>query len=310
MSSKTLLILAVILIVLAAGAGFKIYSPNLMGTTPNPYTESIKDLNENNISKIEITKKQNQPSPSPDGIKPSNKQSLPSDDGSLTLSKVSNIWKVDNKKADQTKVQAIIKKILNSNQAELVSETNLKHKDFEVSDDLATQVKLGDTTFLVGKSGGGGNYIRLSGSDSVYLLKDLTSSDISTTPKDWLDLTVVAIDKQNIKRLKFMKTDENFSIIPKDGKWKLETGEKEVKSEKIDPILTQLASFKANDLATTAVSGTPDLTLNIEQNSSSETLNFFKQESDYIVERLSDKEKFTVSEFQVKDLLTPSKDLI
>lgn len=291
MKNKPLYILAAILLVLGGAAAFKIYFPKI-SPSANLYSNSIKSFNGQKVTSVEIANK----------------------DNTLKFSKANGQWSLNGEKVVPDKIEGLVKKVLDANQAELVSETNIKHKDFEVTDDLATKIKLNnDSQFLLGKAAfGGGLYIRISGRDNVYLVKNLTSNDASVDLQQWYDKTIISIDHKDIKTIKIVKGNETFTIAQQGEKWVWQEGNKELKQDKAGSVALKLASFQAKELIPSSQSGEmakPDVSINIESGKGTENLDIYKVADGYIVDRKSDGKKFKIDEAAAKDVLVSLKDL-
>lgn len=292
MKPKTLKFLLIIFIGLIGLISLTIYLPRLR-QKPSPFQEKIKSINKDSISTIEISK----------------------GDQTVKLSKENNIWKVNDKKANQSSVNSLLDGLFSQN-TELISQTNRRHQDLELTPEKATQVKLDDKlNFLVGKSGVGGIYLRFADNDAVFLAKDLSLSDVSTDTDDWYDKTIVEIDPSKIKKLTFEKPQEKFVLIKnEEGKWKLEDGDKKVNEEKIRSVASSLSFLSAKSLATeediTNYPNTAQLTLSIDYNGQTETLKFYSGEDDYLLNRASDSENFILSTTSAETFLLSSQDLL
>lgn len=295
MRSNTIKLLLIVFLVVVGLIALNIYLPKLR-RQPSLYQKKIASIDKNSISTIEISKKEK----------------------SVTLKKQDNLWKINDKKANSASVNSLLAGFFSDN-TELISETNRQHENLELTEEKATKVKLDDKlSFLVGKSGAGGLYIRFADSDAVFLAKDLSTSDVSTDANDWYDKTIVEIDSNKIKKLTFKKPSETFTVVKDEqNNWKFEENDKKVNQEKIRSISSSLSLLSARSLAEAAdlsnysnYPDSPDLTLTLDYNSQTETLKFYGSDDDYLVSRASDKENFIISSITAETFLISSQDLL
>ncbi|MBM3282853.1 DUF4340 domain-containing protein [Candidatus Gottesmanbacteria bacterium] len=292
MKAKSLYILAIILFLLIALVGFQLYFPKFL-KTPSPYHEKVKSIDPKSVTIAEITSKEK----------------------SLTIKKGENIWKINGKKGNEVKIEELINNLVTATEPQVIAQTDKKHQEFELTDDLAKKISLdGKLVFLIGKSTMDGTYVRFEKTDQVYLVKNLSSQSYSLNPDDWYDKTIVKIEEKNINKILFVKEKERFTLFKEDNKWKLEDGKKEIDTNKLSPILTSLSLLQAQKLADKeTVSQYPIsavVTVAIEHLAGKETLSFFQGKNDYLLKRDSDGEHFIILEYQAKNFLIPASDLV
>lgn len=290
MKTKTLVILATILAILTAIWGAITYLPKLVPKTSS-YAERVKFYDKTAIQSIKI------------------KNST----GSLNFKKEGNVWKVNGKKADISKINNLINELFPSIFPEIIAQTDKRHKEFELTKNTATSISLDNKlTWLIGKSSGSSIYARFDNDNNVYLLKFATTN-LSTQIADWFDKTILNFDQSKVTKLIFKET-ENITILTKKGdKWLNKANNKEAKKDKVNSILTQLSTLSAQSLYDSQEDITypnvPTLTLTIEYEGKNETLEFSKGNSDYLIKRYSDEEKFIVGEYSVSDIVSEFKEL-
>ncbi len=289
MSNKNLKFISIIFLVLIGILALKLYSPKF-SPVKSVYLEKIKGINIQSIQTIGIKK------------------------GSQTIkfNKENNIWKIKNEKADADKVQSLLSTLMATTIPELVAQTDKRYKEFELTNDLATVIKLDNKlTVYTGKYNGAGIYARLDGSPMVYVLKN--TSAIPTTSSEWYDLTIIALDQSKVTKLSFEDNDTPMIIIKKGDKWISEKTNKEAKKDKVNSILSILSKLTAQSLLEESKKdsypASPDLTLVIEYEGKSNTLEFFKGESDYLVKREADSGQFIVSEYAVSSLISAPEEI-
>src|SRR3989338_4664248 len=124
---KNLKLLFIILSILSGVLALKSFLPQFLPTT-SPYTEKIKDIKKENVTSLSVSKLSE----------------------SVKLEKVGDTWKADGKKADKNKIDDLLNGLLSDDLPELISQTDSRHKELELTSDLGTQVKINDglTVFL------------------------------------------------------------------------------------------------------------------------------------------------------------------
>lgn len=295
MSTKTLTILAGVLILLIAVIGLQFWGPAVLPQKESPYKTAVKAANAETINAITITK-QGQ---------------------SVTLKRENGTWKIEGKPAGKDKIDQLFTQFINNPIAQEIAQTNARHKEFEVTDDTATTVQFSDTlTLLAGKSAGEGIYVRIKGSDAVYILTNASTSTVSTVPADWQDKTIVKIEESALKKISIVKGAERFSLLKENGTWMVEEGKKEIESSAITPLLGEIASFQATSLADEKTAA-PFLKssalaqITLEHGNTTDVLEFVQGDNaKYLVTRQSDKLQFIVDEFKAKHFLINQQDII
>lgn len=282
MQINNLKILSLIFIVLVGFLAYKIWLPQIKPQA-SAFGEKIKGTSAATVQNIQITK----------------------DKDTVTLTKEQNEWKVNGKRANKTKIDEILNQLLPQT-AELISQNESRQKEFEVTDDLATKVKLGNSiTLLIGKSGSGGSYVRFDNDKNVFLLKNLYAYSISTDGKDWMDKTILSVDKDKIQKLLFQASSGKFSLIKDKDKWTIEGESNEPKKDKLDSFLVSLSSLNADSVADNDTlqkyPQVSDTQVTVEYDGKKETLQFYKGESDYLVKRQSDGENFLISNSKAEE---------
>lgn len=291
MKTRTLLLLAATFLLLTVLLWARSAVPALWPQS-SPYLQKIRAVDRQKITKIEISRST----------------------VSLVLENSGSGWKLNNKKVGAGKAESLLQNIFVALAPEAVAQTALRHKELELTTDLAAKIKLGDQLILlVGKANSPGFFVRFDTDNVVYLLKDLTNSQFSTDPQDWLDKTVITVDPAKVKQLTFTQNGQAFSLSSKDGKWQA-TGGKESPKDKTDALFASLATLTADavviDEATAKAYGpSPAMNLLLTFESTSETLGIFKGPNDYLIRRGSDGEQFIISAARLSKILAAPKDL-
>lgn len=288
MSNKNIKLLLVIFVALMGLLVYKQYAPSLTKET-SAYTEKTKVVSPQSVASIEIN----------------------NSSGSMQLKKEGELWKVNGKKADTTKINSLLSALLPGAAPELIAQTDKRHKELELTDDMATKIKLDSKlTVLTGKSGGSGVYARFDTDSAVYLLKNNPS--VTSTASEWYDKTILTVDKTKITKITFREGDA-IKMLAKDGdKWK--GGSKEVEKNKVDSILSQISNLTSQSFFDATNGSTypkqANIVITVEYDGNLETLEFYKGASDYLVKRHADGEQFIVSEYSISSVISAPKDIL
>jgi len=291
MSNRNLKILFIITFILLVFLGVKTSLPRLSPTS-SPYQKQVKTLDKNSLKSILIKKTDKQ----------------------IELKKENNIWKINSKKADSGKIESLVNYLLPAIPPELIAQTDKRHAEFELTDEKAAKVRLDNKlTWYIGKSSGTSVYSRFDKENSVYLLSGLSPYDLSVNADDWYDKTILSFDQSKVSKVSFKDKSGEKKIIKKDNKWLFEKDDKEVNQDKINSVLASLSNLLAKSLAEdkelTNFPKNPELTITVDYDSQSQTLEFYKGKEDYLVKRQSDGEKFLIAEYSLTTLLSAPKDL-
>lgn len=290
MSNKNIKLLLAVFIVLIGLLVFKQYAPSLSQPT-SAYVQKTKDISAQTVSAIEIS----------------------NPDGSVQLKKEGDVWKVNGKKADTAKINSLLSSLLPTTSPELIAQTDKRHKELELTDDLSTKIKLDNKlTLLTGKSAASGVYTRFDSDPAVYLLK--SNPSVTSTVSEWYDKTILAFDQTKATKITF-REGNSVTMLTKEGdKWKGGSKNEEIGKDKMDPILYQINSLTAQSLYDAAGKSTypkqTSLIFTVEYDGKMETLEFYKGASDYMVKRASDGEQFIVNEYSISSVISAPKEIL
>lgn len=290
MSNKNIKLLLVIFVVLVGFLVYRQYAPSLTKET-SAYAEKTKMVSSQSVTSIEIS----------------------NSSGSVQLKKEADIWKINGKKADATKINSLLSSILPTTAPELIAQTDKRHKELELTNNLATKIKMDNKlTLLTGKSAGSGVYARFEDDATVYLLKN--NSSVTSTATEWYDKTILAFDQTKASKMTFREGNATIVLTKKDNKWVNEKDSKEAKADKVTSVLSLVSNLSAQslyeDTKSAAYSKLATLTFAIEYDGKSETLEFYKGESDYLVKRQADGGKFIISEYNVSSVISAPKEVL
>ena len=292
MKTKTLWILTAIFIGILSLTGLTIFGPSFLSQQKPPYEQQLKGAQGASIATITIAKADEQ----------------------VVLQKENDVWKVSGKKAQQDSVTELLDGFIDKPSTELIAQTNKQHEEFGVASGSATTVQLGDTLkLLIGNETVGGTYVRIDGSDNVFLVHNITDLMLSVAVADWYDKMIIELDETKLQKIQLKQTGE-IVLMKKDDKWVVQGSEDKTDDTKVHSIVAQFNRYIADTLVddpavAASYSAQPKLTITLTYDGGSETLNFFQGKDNWLTQR-SDKQLFTVSQSQVEDLLVPQKDLL
>lgn len=277
--------LAIIFLVLIIIYLFNNYRETVL-PKPSPYLTRIGNLKKESINSFTLSKDKN----------------------NLQIIKNNGVWKAEMKKADGVKIDSFLLPLFPKAEPEAVSESSSKQKDFLLTKELATEVKLTDKlSLLLGKTSSNGLYVRFPDNNTVFILKGMSETLFSTTPTFWRDKTIVSFNKDKASKLFLDKNGTKIILVNKNKKWVFEDTGKEPDKTKTEALFSAISPLTALDFATKEKAAsypeTPELTLSLEQEKTKENLEFYKGENDYLVKRASDGELFTISSSTIDPLL-------
>ena len=289
MQNKNLKLLLAVFVILIGFLAVRTYLPRFTPAT-SAYTQKVSTLNKTSVQSVSIKNKTE----------------------TLDLKKENNVWKINGKKADAAKTENLINQLFVVTPPELVAQTDKRHKEFELTDELATKITLDNKlTWLIGKGSGSAVYARFDGNNDVYLLKDVSLTALSSA-SDWYDKTILAFDQSKATKITFKEGNTITIVTKKDDKW-LDSAGKEAKKDTVDSVLSQASTLTAQTLLDsskeTTYPKTSTISMTVEYDGKSETLEFSKGSSDYLVKRVSDGEQFVLSEYSISSIISAPKEM-
>ncbi|MBN1262762.1 MAG: DUF4340 domain-containing protein [Candidatus Pacebacteria bacterium] len=237
------------------------------------------------------------------------------DESGLVIKKTNNGWRLNDKAADQQKIQDLLESLLAPDRVELVAKTDLKHEDFGISEDSALKVILkqkDNLVFLIGQSQFQGSYLRFQGQPEVFLLPRVSSAIVSGEINDWYDKTVIDLAEKKPQLIKFVGS-QSFEIDFKDEVWRLADG-REVASEKVENLIASLSPLVATSLANEETGkdfpAKPSQTLTISQDQEFISLVFYQGETEFLIRKEPGGEGFLVPVWQGESLIKQKEDFL
>ncbi len=161
--------------------------------------------------------------------------------------------------ADSASISSVLEKVLKMEKGVLISDNQEKQSIFEVDSVKGTLVELWDATgkaigsFRIGKNGAdwSSNYVRMTGSNSVYMVGGSIRYSFFSDHKRWRDKTITKFDKSTVKRISLIRKDGVSVAIAKadtGNSWNIvEPIQSVAKTDQIDEILNTTYRFNASD---------------------------------------------------------------
>ena len=232
---------------------------------------------------------------------------------SISLYKKNGLWFVKQKKdefrADQERINNLINNIINLKKEEIVSTNKTKHQQFGI-DKEKISFKINDKDFVVfiGKTTGlNKNYLRVDKQNEVFIGEGLT--DVFY-PDDYRDLNVYLVDDENkVVMVKIAYDNKTLVLQNKNDKWYLK--DKEIKKEKVSFFINELKTLKADDILPkkTSPSTIAELIINLKENRREKTANFYQQDEDNYLLKISTSELiYQISKNTVDSLKKQEQD--
>lgn len=291
MYNRQLKLAALIFLGLVVVLSFKLFLPKLL-PEKSAYSDKLSGLTKSSVQKINVTK----------------------DNEAVELVKESGGWRLDGKRANKAKIEGMLEQLMPKTDPVLVAETSQRHKDYGVDKEAATAVKLNDkVTLLIGlTSSDSGIYVRFEGDDKVFAVKEASSARPTAKKSDWYDKGVLGTEKDKIQKVSGTVDGKQLSVTKKNDKW-FDATDKEVSQDKMNSLLSNLATLTAQDLGDDTNRGnyptTPQASLSVEYDGQAETLDLFLGTDNYWVERRVSREKFIVNIADINNLLNAARDL-
>jgi hypothetical protein len=131
--------------------------------------------------------------------------------------------------ADATKIQPVLAKLVEMKATRLVAQTAAAQKRMQVADDaFARRIDVGTAagakTLYVGTSGGvGSSHVRLGGQDQVYLVSDVSASEIGIDAASWTNPTYFTVPQSDVNAMTLRNANGEWKFVKgADGQWTLD----------------------------------------------------------------------------------------
>jgi len=274
------------LVILLAFGLLLLFGKNLLGRyeqqKPNEYLKLVKGIKKEDLVRIELSKGSQQ----------------------LILTRQDGVWKAASKSADIAKVNELVSSLTPSDSPRLISENKEKFVDLELTQDLATNIKLisqkKELELMAGKKLSNETVVKVKDNDRVYGL--VSVPNLVLDAYEWIDKTVVDIDGLQVKQLVYSGKDRYVLNQTADKQWSFEGSEEAVNNDGITTYLYKFNPFKADSLASEDQKKSFDLASNgfsvtlIDKGDNKTEMMFKLIDNNYVVKRISDSEYFVVSQ--------------
>lgn len=198
--------------------------------------------------------------------------------------------------------------------AGLVSSNPAKQSLFQL-DSTGTLVRIFErgaekAVFRVGKPSASyqETYVRVEGSNDVYLTRDRLTQVFSKTVREWRDRTIFKGDPQAMENVGYRFGDTTFVLAFKDSIWRVD-GLPAAQSA-IPPLLNALANIQGDEFIDTAVTAPMKLTASITIGPVE--IRFFevKGTTKYLVQSSASPQWFEVQQYRAQQILKRKLDLL
>jgi len=169
----------------------------------------------------------------------------------VTLKKSANEWQIGELKqlpADKQKVEDLLAKLEATQLRWPVTNTKSSHERFEVADakfQRKVEYYQGDKkrgNFYLGTSPGFKQIHLRNGSEDKVYVAELTQTDFSNSPSDWLSKTLISAT--NIKSIK----GQNYEITKTNNQWALANSQEKLDVGKVEALVASLTTLQAIDI--------------------------------------------------------------
>jgi hypothetical protein len=161
--------------------------------------------------------------------------------------------------ADSSSLVSILEKIVAIKKDQVISSNPEKQSLFEVDSAKGLLVEVFDQngksrgSFRLGKNGPDYSscYVRMAGSNDVYMVGGNIRYSFFTDSKRWRDKTVIKFDQNTASNIAIMKKDGSKIVLGKDSTWSIkEPIQSPAKVSEIQSILSGLSRLIAADIDT------------------------------------------------------------
>lgn len=181
---------------------------------------------------------------------------------SIELAKSEGIWRLEKPfvwKADAGAVKNFCKKLTGAVLSEPLSDNPAVYEIFELNESSAAKISvyvlLKEKPHIVFHSGKRGTepesvYLRVEDSNNVYQASGISNYDFSKDLNEWLDKTVLSVNRENIKSISVKSTRLNFKIKQSSAVWMFENRALpwDKTASLINPMLDSLARLEADGI--------------------------------------------------------------
>ncbi|MFI5252345.1 MAG: DUF4340 domain-containing protein [Bacteroidota bacterium] len=163
-------------------------------------------------------------------------------------------------------------------------------------------------TMIIGKPGPSYSdfYVRMDGSNDVYLGEGITTYTLNQELKEWRDKSIFSISQDSIKFVEVDFRSKPFTLKKENSTWKL--NDDSIATSEVTPFLSTLSNLNADDFVDTI----PKLEIQPFSirilGSAPSDLKFYPQAPDsakYVVQSSNNPQIFTMTKWMVQQLAKP-----
>jgi len=151
-------------------------------------------------------------------------------------------------KAEENKINKLINKLKHTKLENPITDDKNKYKDYQVTNSgdyikikgLSKEIKV-----FIGKRGPRYSliYVRIEGDNNIYLVDSSFANYISQKSDDFRDKTILKIDIEKIKKVRWKEEDKSFSMEKKEDGWYV--GKNKLENEKVRTYLATISLITA-----------------------------------------------------------------
>ncbi len=217
-------------------------------------------------------------------------------------------------RADENAVTTAISKGVTTTLTSLISSNPQKQGLFQVDTTAGTLVRVFEkgtekAAFRVGKPGSSftETYVRVEGSNDVYLADELLTYVFAKQVKDWRDKTIFGTDQAKIRSVSFQFGDTTFALALQDTVWMIEGTA--IAQSTVNSLLSALSNFVADDFVDSALTP-PPLIGSLEVSGVQIRFHAESGTANYYVQTSQSAQWFNVQQWRVGQVLKRKKDLV
>ena len=137
---------------------------------------------------------------------------------SVRLEEADGTWTVNGYPADSSLVRQLAEGLDTARVGRLVARSATNHARLGVSEDSARRIEIGPVgnpgaTFLLGRGGTDGRFVRFPPSDDVFAVPAASVRLFGRSAEDWRDRVVAAVDTSIVTRIAVRRNDEPAPVL-------------------------------------------------------------------------------------------------
>jgi len=234
---------------------------------------------------------------------------ISSSNGHVVLQKDGDVWYITSPITKSRAADPLVNRAVGTGKAvelkTLVSSNPEKQDLFEV-DSTGRLVKFFEKgtergAFRIGKTTTSftETYVRLEGSNDVYIADGMLTSIYDKKPKDWRDKGIYKTPRESITHVTFHYGDTTFAVALKDSVWMVD----DVVIGEPTSFIASLSKFETEDFVDTTIATLPRLTASIEVNGAEIHFYFDKIANKYFVQTTESSQWYSIPLWRAKQVL-------